>query len=216
MLVVFLGAPGSGKGTQAKIISSKYNLKHLSTGDMLREVAKSGTNLGNKISEIQASGSLVTDDMVNKIVEECLASPAYKNASILDGYPRTLAQAEFLANVSKDDYKVIYFKIDTKKLESRIEGRYICLDCGQIYNEENKPIKNAKCDKCDGSNFEHRADDNASSLRTRVSIFEEQISEILEFYNKKNKLCEVAADASIDSVTSQIDNYIKDQIKYSS
>lgn len=209
MLVVFLGPPGSGKGTQARIISAQMGLKHVSTGDMLREVSKSASPLGRKLSEYLEKGELVNDDLVNQIVAEFLAKPEYKNGFILDGFPRTLAQAKFLEEIYTGSYKVIHFKIDVEKLKHRVEGRFNCLDCGEIYNKYNTLIKEGECNKCHGSNFQYRADDNVDSLVTRITKFEEQIVQILEFYNERNRLSVVNADEAIENVTKQIVSAVK-------
>ncbi len=210
MLIVFLGPPGSGKGTQSKIVSSKLGYKHVSTGDMLREVVKSGTLLGQELNEVMKSGGLVTDSMVNEIVAETLKKPEYTNGCILDGYPRTLSQASFLETVNLDNYIVIYLRIDKNKLLERIESRFICKDCGTIYNQISSPLKNeGKCDKCFGSNFEHRLDDNLEALKVRVEAFEDQIAMILDFYRQRKKLVAIDADKSVEEVTNLILESVK-------
>lgn len=204
MLLIFLGPPGSGKGTQAKIISKQYNLKHVSTGDMLRETAKSGSELGFKLAEIMSRGELVTDDLVNEIVQETLSKPEYQE-SIIDGYPRTLAQAQFLDNILPSKYIVINFKIDIAHLKSRIESRFVCKGCNAIYNEASTPLKvKGVCDVCGSKEFEYRADDNEQSLLKRVEVYQGQIIDILDFYLKQNKLVEVDASRSIEEVTKYI------------
>ena len=210
MLIIFLGAPGSGKGTQAKILSPLLSFKHVSTGDMLREVSRSETDLGRELSGIMSRGELVTDDLVNKIVKETLTKSEYKNGCILDGYPRTYSQAKFLDQILDQEYKVIYFSLDKNKLLERIEGRYICRSCGAIYNQStSKPKKEGVCDNCSGTEFEHRADDNAASLVKRVEVFEAESSEIINYYEQKEKLFLVKADQEVDQVTKQIVDAVK-------
>ncbi len=210
MLVVFLGPPGSGKGTQAKIISSNHSFKHVSTGDMLREVSKSGTKLGNTLADIMARGDLVTDDLVNQIVRESLQKPEYRQNCILDGYPRTLAQAEFLDGINTESYKVINFRINLEKLKERVSKRFVCKRCGAIYNEISTPTKNPGiCDNCLSSEFEHRADDNEQSLIVRVEAYNKQNAMILDYYFRKNKLHNVNADDSVENVTKTILENIK-------
>ncbi len=209
MLVVFLGPPGSGKGTQARILSEKMHLKHFSTGDMLREVSESGSTLGNRLAGYLEKGDLVSDDLVNQIVSELLLTPKYKEGIILDGYPRTLSQAKFLEEINHGNYKVIYFKIHAEKLKERIVGRFNCLDCGEIYNKHSRLTKAGECNKCHGSNFQYRTDDNFESLVTRIAKFEEQISQILEFYDKKNRLSVINADEVVENVAKQIVSAIK-------
>ncbi len=210
MLVVFLGPPGSGKGTQAKIISSRYSFKHVSTGDMLREVSKSGTKLGNILSKVMARGELVTDDLVNQIVSESLSKPEYRENCILDGYPRTLAQGQFLDRIISSEYIVINFVIDLDKLKERISKRFVCIDCGSIYNEISSPTKILGiCDKCGSTKFEHRADDNEHSLINRVDAYNKQNSSLVEYYLSNNRLFSVNADDDVDNVTKTILNKIK-------
>ena len=208
MLVVFLGPPGSGKGTQSKIVSTALNYKHASTGDMLRETAKGTTLLGKELGKLMSEGALVSDSMVNEIVAQTLKSDEYKNGCILDGYPRTLEQALFLETINIDNYIVVHLKIESDKLGQRIESRYICLDCGAIYNTDISPKKEGICD-CGSENFEHRADDNAVALLKRIDLYEDQISMILDFYRQRKKLVAVDADKSVEEVTKQILESIK-------
>lgn len=204
MLLIFLGPPGSGKGTQAKIISSQFSLKHVSTGDMLRETAKSGSELGFKLAEIMSRGELVTDDLVNEIVQETLSKPEYQE-SIIDGYPRTLAQAKFLNDILPSKYIVINFNIDTAHLKARIESRFVCKGCGAIYNASFTPTKkDGECDVCGSQEFEYRADDNEQSLLKRVELYQGPISAILDFYLKQNKLVTVDASQPVEEVTKYI------------
>ncbi len=210
MLIIFLGPPGSGKGTQSKIVASKLAFKHVSTGDMLREVAKSQTLLGKELNEVMKTGGLVTDSMVNEIVAETLRKEEYKNGCILDGYPRTLSQASFLETVNTDNYAVIYLKINKDKLSDRIESRFVCNDCGAIFNKILSPLKHdGKCDKCQGGNFKQRADDNLDALKARIDAFEDQIAMILDFYRQRKKLAVIEADKTVDEVTKLILESIK-------
>jgi adenylate kinase len=207
MIVVFLGAPGSGKGTQAKLISQKYNLEHLSTGDMLRKTAKTETELGKKLSKILASGALVDDEMVNNIVKQTLSQSGL--GYIVDGYPRTAEQANFLSGLGLVNIRVIYFDISTEELKQRITQRYTCSKCGAIYNSKTSPtIIEGVCDICSGSEFERRADDNENSLVKRINMFEDNLSSLLEFYNNSSNFFTINAKDSVDSIFAKISKII--------
>ena len=148
--LVFLGPPGAGKGTQAKIISEKLKIPHISTGDIFRENIKNQTLLGRKASEFMNKGMLVPDEVTNEMVKDRLGKPDTKNGFILDGYPRTIHQAEFLETVAKID-KVINFELKEKEIIKRISGRRTCKNCATIYNiNYMKPKKEGTCDKCSG------------------------------------------------------------------
>lgn len=210
MLIIFLGPPGSGKGTQAKIISASLHSKHISTGDMLREVAGSGTSLGNLIAEIMSSGKLVTDDLVNQIVQEILGKAENSANIILDGYPRTLEQAVFLDDIYTAKYLVINFQIDIDKLKQRVSRRFICKACGEIYNNALAPTKiDGVCDKCGSTEFISRADDNENALITRVEAYQQQIAKILKFYQARNNLYNVNADDTVENVAKHILEAVK-------
>ncbi len=209
MRLIFLGPTGSGKGTQAKIISSQFGLRHLSTGDMLRDVSKSETELGKKLEEIMTKGDLVTDELVNQIVSETLNKPEYKNY-ILDGFPRTRAQAEFLSEIIGEDYLVINFDLDSEILKTRVVSRFTCKKCHAIYNIELHPLKKeGVCDICGSTEFDHRSDNNDESITKRIDIYKEQIASILDFYSGKEKLYIVNASDTVENISKHIIDTIK-------
>lgn len=209
MNIILLGPPGSGKGTQSKFISEKFHIEHSSTGDMLREVTKSNTTFGNKIKGILGSGLLVSDDVVNEIVENKLSSTGSKGI-ILDGYPRTVAQANFLNKILGDNVIVLYLKINTDNLVKRIEGRFSCSQCAKIYNKfYSLPLRLNECDNCGGSDFDFRADDNSAALINRLKNFDEQTAPLIEYYSQKNMLNIIDASQDIEKVSKDILAIIK-------
>lgn len=211
MILVFLGAPGSGKGTQAKIISEQLNLKHSSTGDMLRAVSKQDTDLGKELSNILSTGELVSDELVNKIVVETLSSTEDYSGSILDGYPRTAEQAKYLDNMNLSNIYAIYFNIDINLLKIRITKRITCSNCGAIYNEELSPPSNGICENCGSTKFDKRSDDNEDSLLKRIDIFESNKNSILEYYKGKGNLIELDASKEVEEVTNQLLKTLKNR-----
>ncbi|HIJ83016.1 MAG: adenylate kinase [Magnetococcales bacterium] len=189
MNLIFMGPPGAGKGTQARQIAEKYNIPQLSTGDMLRAAVKAGTEVGRKAKAAMDSGGLVTDDIVVGIIADRIAEPDCKKGFILDGFPRTVAQAQALdtmlkARSLKIDH-VIDITCDTEALVSRITGRSTCAGCGEGYhNEHKKPAKPGVCDKC-GGKLTTRADDNEETVRNRLSVYDQQTAPVIEHYRHK-------------------------------
>ncbi|MDX1924500.1 MAG: nucleoside monophosphate kinase [Rickettsiaceae bacterium] len=209
MLVIFLGPPGSGKGTQAGILSRKLGYKHVSTGDLLRQEVQSKSALGEDLSKIMGSGGLVPDEIVNSIVKTSLNKPEYESA-ILDGYPRTISQVQYLQDGLRNDYSVFHFDIDTKKLKARIEARFNCVKCNHIYNKNSHPPKvQGICDICGGTEFNIRTDDNAESLLKRVDIYNAEIASILEYYKSLGKLHIIDATLPMEEISEQILNHIE-------
>lgn len=191
--VIFLGAPGSGKGTQAKNLVSELSYNHVSTGDLLRAEVAKGSDLGNRVSEIMKSGGLVSDEIVLELLKNnCdLAKGSY----IFDGFPRTLAQAKSLDEVVLGDApsKAIYFDIDLDVLKERLVNRRTCGSCGAIYNMISKPSKTeGKCDQCEGE-LVHRKDDTEEAVGNRLKVFKETIDPILEYYDSMGRLKRVEA-----------------------
>lgn len=195
--LILIAAPGAGKGTLAKDLKEKYNYVHISTGDLLREAASKGDELGNKINEMQTKGLLVTDEIVRDALKNRLMKSDCNNGYILDGYPRTVKQAEMydeiVSELNKDLGLVIVLDIDKESLIERITGRRLCHDCGaiyNIYNPELKPKKENTCDKCGGELYQ-RSDDNLESLETRYSTYIEKTQPLIEYYNNKNCLYKI-------------------------
>lgn len=199
--LVLIGAPGSGKGTQAAKFVTDKGYKHISTGDLLRgEIAK-GSELGKQVKSVLDAGQLVSDELVIKLIHA--NADLDKNSYIFDGYPRNLAQAETLdKEVLKGRASLaVYFEIDLPKLISRLTNRRTCKDCGTIYNLISQaPKKVGVCDKCNSTNLVHRDDDKEEVIKKRMSVFTQSTQPVLEYYNKANRLVTVNAENSIEQL----------------
>ncbi len=210
MNVILLGPPGAGKGTQAKRLENKHKLIQLSTGDMLREAKDSGSELGKKAKPIMDAGHLVPDDLMIEIIAERIDQPDCANGFILDGFPRTIPQAEaldaMLAERNMMLHSVIEMKVNEEILVERITGRYTCAKCGAGYHDKfQKPKVAGVCDNCGGTEFKRRADDTEDTVRTRLAAYHAQTAPILPYYKKKGVLQAVDGMAGIDEVTHQIE-----------
>ena len=209
MKLIFLGPPGAGKGTQAKRIEEAYKLVQLSTGDMLRAEVASGSDLGKEAKSVMAAGGLVSDDLVIGIIQSRIAQDDCKNGFILDGFPRTVPQAEALDTMFADQGMtldhVIELEVNDDAMVERICGRYTCAKCGQGYHDTfEKPQKEGVCDKCGSSEFTRRADDNEETVRSRLGAYHEQTAPIAAYYGNKGLLKGLDGMAGIDDVTAQI------------
>ena len=192
MRIILLGAPGSGKGTQAQMLVEKYQIPQISTGDLLREAVSAGTTLGKKAKTVIDAGQLVSDDIVLSMIKERLGEKDAKNGFILDGFPRNETQAEaldaLLDELNWPLESAILITADTKQVIRRIVGRRTCADCKQVYNIfTSTPETEDVCDKC-GGGLTHRADDNEETIRKRLDIYEEQTAPLIEYYKRKNML----------------------------
>ncbi len=217
MNLVFLGLPGAGKGTQAQILAKKYNIPHISTGDIFRNAIKNETPLGVKAKEYIDSGELVPDEVTNGIVKERLQKEDCNQGFILDGYPRTLDQAEALdENMNQLDRKldlVIYTKVKESELIKRLTGRRICEDCGATYHVEfDPPEVEAICDKC-GGNLIQRDDDKEETVEKRINVNKDKTDQLINYYNKKDILIEIDAEKEIDAVSNEIVDVIEEKVK---
>ena len=213
MNVILLGPPGAGKGTQAKRLEKKHNLVQLSTGDMLREAVASGSELGQKAKSIMDAGHLVPDDLMVALISARIDQPDCANGFILDGFPRTTAQAEaldaMLAEKGLELHSVIEMKVNDDILVDRITGRYTCANCGAGYHDRfQKPQAEGVCDSCGGTEFKRRADDNEETVRTRLEAYHAQTAPILPYYGGKGVLKAVDGMADIDQVTDQIEEIL--------
>lgn len=210
MNIILMGLPGAGKGTQAERIAAKYHIPHISTGDMFRAAAKEGTELGLKAKELMDQGQLVPDEITNGIVKERLAKDDVKNEGfMLDGYPRTLNQAEalntMLQELNLDLGGVIYIDVAPEELEKRLTGRIICSNCKATYNVNSNPPKVAGvCDRCKGTDFFVRDDDKPEMVKRRIADNLKQQEPILTYYRQQDKVFHVPGNIGIDNVFNAI------------
>ena len=208
MRIIFLGAPGSGKGTQSKLVAEYLAIPHLSTGDILRASVKAGTEIGKKAKEYMDAGDLVPDDIIVGIIRERTAEPDCANGLILDGFPRTSSQAEALtgmfANSDQRLDHVVYLAINPEKVVERLTGRRVCSECGNEFHLRFKAPRNEGiCDSC-GGKLIHRSDDHEDKIRNRLSAYEAQTAPLIEYYKKAGVLKNVTAEGSIDDITNRI------------
>jgi adenylate kinase len=209
MILILLGPPGAGKGTQAKELAARKGLVQLSTGDMLRAAVEAGSEIGAKAKAIMESGGLVPDDVVIGIVAERIDQPDCKHGVIMDGFPRTLPQAAALDSVLKKKRTkidtVIELKVDDKVLVERIAGRFSCAKCGAGYHDKFKPTKVAGvCDVCESTDFVRRKDDSADTVRERLLVYYRDTSPLIGYYYAKGNLRSVDGMAPIEEVTDAI------------
>ncbi|MBI5701841.1 adenylate kinase [Candidatus Saganbacteria bacterium] len=201
MIYVFLGAPGSGKGTQAKQLSARLNIPHIALGDILRESIRLGTEVGRLAKSFVEAGKLVPDEVTIRLTRERVAGKDCSSGFILDGFPRSLEQFEALdAILTGKEYKVIYFTVPLEAVIDRNSGRLSCGVCGSVYHVKyNPPKSEGICDKC-GDKLYQRKDDNAEVIRTRYNIYEETTRPLVELYEKRNALVKVDAQGAIGDV----------------
>ena len=209
MRLILLGPPGAGKGTQAKLLGDAYAIPQLSTGDMLREAVTNKTAVGLKAKAVMDAGKLVSDDIVNAIVVERLQKPDCSTGFILDGYPRTLEQADALHHIMTDIGvtldRVIELRVDDDAVIERVAGRYTCADCGEGYHESfKKPVKDGICDRCGSKKFKHRPDDNEETVRTRLFTYYKETAALVGYYHAYRVLISVDCMGSIKSISAKI------------
>jgi adenylate kinase len=213
MNIILLGPPGAGKGTQAREIAAKRGLVQLSTGDMLRAAVKAGTAIGLKAKAIMEKGSLVPDEIVISIIEERIVAPDCRSGFILDGFPRTLAQAAALDNLLESKRKkldvVIEMRVEDAPLVERISGRFSCVKCGTGYHDKFKRPRTAGvCDVCGSTEFSRRADDNAETVKNRLLAYYKETAPLIGYYFAKGNLRSIDGMAAIEEVTRQIENVL--------
>lgn len=213
MRLILLGPPGAGKGTQAKKLIDRFGIPQLSTGDMLRAAVATRTDVGLKAKEIMTAGRLVSDEVVIQIVADRIQQPDCANGFILDGFPRTLAQADATETMLngkglKLDH-VIEMRVDDVELVRRVAGRFSCAHCGGSYNEENhRPKVEGVCDACGRSDFTRRPDDNAATMDTRLKAYYKETAPLVGFYYCKGILKFVDGMKPIDDVANEISEIV--------
>lgn len=208
MYLVLLGAPGAGKGTQAANLARELGLSHIASGDLFREVQRSGTELGNVLKSYMEKGLLVPDEITVRMILERLAAPDCKLGCILDGFPRTVTQASALDKALKQQGKGIdkaaYINVSTEELLRRLSGRWICRKCQTPYHQVFSPPKVAgKCDRCGGELYQ-RADDTEETVKKRVQVYMKETAPLIGYYKKQSKLVEVNGEQPVDKVTTEL------------
>ena len=213
--IMFIAPPAAGKGTQAELVVEKYHIPHISTGDILREIAKEDSEIGNYVKETLASGGLVKDDITYQLIEDRLNKDDCKKGFIIDGFPRNIDQAyqydKILDKLGYEVGNVILINIDKKTLEKRITGRRICESCGSIYNinnPENSPKQESICDECGGKLYQ-RSDDNLEAFETRYQTYLDKTEPIIKHYKDMGVLKEVDGNDTVENIFQSIDKIIR-------
>jgi len=217
MRIVLLGAPGSGKGTQAKLLVDKYKIPQMSTGDLLRAEVAAGTDLGKRAKAAMDSGQLVTDEVVLGMIQARLAKPDAKSGFILDGFPRNIPQAQsldaMLARLGQPLQLALLVDVDTDVLMKRLTGRRSCGSCGAIYNIYFSAPKTAnKCDKCSGA-LQHRSDDNEQTVANRLKVYQQQTAPLVNYYKAQGKLRTVRGVGAVSAIFKNVTDIIESQIR---
>jgi adenylate kinase len=213
-VLILLGPPGAGKGTQARMLENSFGLVQLSTGDLLRAAVAAGTEAGKTAKSVMESGGLVSDEIVIAILRDRLDEPDCAKGVILDGFPRTAVQAEALdALLSETGQKInaaISLEVDDDAMVTRVAGRYTCAGCGEGYHDSFKqPQKAGVCDKCGGTEMKRRADDNAETVASRLAAYHEQTAPLIAYYGDKGVLQKIDAMGQIDEVAKNLAEIVK-------
>lgn len=208
MRVVFLGAPGVGKGTQADRVAAQFNVAKISTGDLLRESVRNGTQLGQEAKSFMDQGKLVPDSVVTGLVRDKLDQPACAKGFVLDGFPRTVPQAEELGKVLKTKQlaldRVVNFQVPREDVIRRLSGRRSCPKCQATFHVEFAPSKTGeRCDRC-GENLVQRSDDRREAIETRLRVYEEQTAPLIRYYQERALLSELDGSGSVDAVYAKL------------
>ncbi|MBE0415856.1 MAG: adenylate kinase [Dehalococcoidia bacterium] len=209
MHIVLLGAPGSGKGTQAGIISQRLGIAHVASGDLFREAANRGDELGQQVKSYMEKGLLVPDEITIKMISECIAAPDCNKGFILDGFPRTLGQAkaldEALGEKGESVEMALYIEVSTKELVRRLSGRFICRGCQTIYHAITSPrqVGAGRCERCGGELYQ-RSDDLPETVRKRIEVYFAETSPLIDYYRGEGKLVEINGEGAIEEVEQKV------------
>ena len=208
MYIIFLGAPGAGKGTQSATVAQELGVVHIASGDLFRQALKQGTELGLKAKSYMEKGVLVPDEITIRLVLERMLAPEGEGGVILDGFPRNLEQAEaldkVLAQQAKAIDKVVYIKVSEEELLKRLSGRWVCRDCQAPYHTVNSPPKVwGKCDRCGGELYQ-RPDDTVDTVKKRLEVYFAQTVPLIDYYAQAGKLLEVDGEGGVDEVGSRV------------
>ncbi|OQX86507.1 adenylate kinase [candidate division KSB1 bacterium 4484_87] len=213
MILILVGAPGTGKGTQGKLLAKKYNIPTISTGDILRAAIQEQTELGKKAKSFIDKGELVPDDVMIGIIRERLDADDCTNGFILDGFPRTVKQAEALEKLFEKNHlildHVIGFDLPEEVIVKRLSSRRVCSKCGKDYNLiTNPPPPDMRCEKCGGEIIQ-RSDDTEETVRNRLRVYAEQTSPLIEFYQSRGKLRKIDADGTIEDIQNKLVEFLE-------
>ncbi len=208
-VLILLGPPGAGKGTQARMLEEKFGLVQLSTGDLLRAAVAAGTDAGKAAKAVMEAGDLVSDEIVLAILKDRLGEPDVAKGVILDGFPRTTAQAEaldvLLEAAGQKVNAAISLEVEDDAMVARVSGRYTCGNCGEGYHDSFKrPATDGVCDKCQSADFKRRADDNAETVRARLEAYHAQTAPLITYYDQRDSLERVPAMGAIDDIAANL------------
>jgi len=213
--IIFLGAPGAGKGTQASIVAQKLELVHIASGDLFRQAIEQGTELGIQAKSYMEKGKLVPDEITIRMVLERVSASDFESGVILDGFPRNLEQAEALDKALTEQTKaidrVVYIKVSEEELLRRLSGRWICRNCQATYHTISFPPEvGGKCDKCGGELYQ-RPDDTVETVRKRLEVYFAQTAPLIDYYSRAGKLLEVDGEGSVDEVSERITSILQQE-----
>ncbi len=214
-VLILLGPPGAGKGTQARMLEDQFGLVQLSTGDLLRDAVAAGTDAGLAAKAVMEAGDLVSDEIVIAILRDRMAQPDCAKGVILDGFPRTTVQAEaldgLLASADQKISAAISLEVQDTEMVIRISGRYTCAGCGEGYHDQFKqPAEDGKCDKCGHTEFKRRADDNAETVASRLAAYHAQTAPLIDYYQAQGVLKGIDAMGQIDDIANDLQGLVRE------
>lgn len=209
-IILLMGAPGSGKGTQGALISKGLSIPHLSTGDVLRLMAKEDNVEGRELNKFMSEGKMIPSDVMNRVLKHCLKKEEYQDGYILDGYPRTLEQLQYFEDNISKEFVVLFFDLDEEIALKRITGRFSCAGCGKLYNKFYfQPKESGRCDICGHTQFNFRADDQEDVIINRLKEFRINTKPVIQQLSDKKNFFVIEAAKSMDKIMCQVNNIIK-------